>query len=209
MNRGRKKEILLIVLGIAIAAVPFLLRMQERGRSDHYIQFIEQEEDENDRNEKQKKNHKKETALLSEEDTIGIIEIPDLDIRYPIFEGAGTIQLNEGIGHMEDSTELCGKGNCVLAGHNGSSRGIYFTYLSNIKAGDNIKITNKEKITHVYVVSEIRTVNPYDTWVTEKADIERLTLFTCASHGSKRLAVRCVPVEPYDEGGDAEKNNDK
>lgn len=205
MNRGRKKEILLIVLGIAIAAVPFLLRMQERGRSDHYIQFIEQEEDEHDRNEKQKKNHKKETALLLEEDTIGIIEIPDLDIRYPIFEGAGTMQLNEGIGHMEDSAELCGKGNCVLAGHNGSSRGIYFTYLSNIKAGAKVKITNKEKITHVYKVSEIRTVNPYDTWVTEKADTERLTLFTCASHGSKRLAVRCVPVETYEEGGGAAK----
>lgn len=205
MNRGRKKEILLIVLGIAIAAVPFLLRIQERGRSDHYIQFIEQEEDEHDRNEKQKKNHKKETALLSEEDTIGIIEIPGLDIRYPIFEGAGTIQLNEGIGHMEDSAELCGKGNCVLAGHNGSSRGIYFTYLSNIKAGEKVKITNKEKITHVYKVSEIRTVNPYDMWVTEKVETERLTLFTCASHGSKRLAVRCVPVENYEEGGGAAK----
>ena len=191
-------------LGIVILAVPFIMRWIGEYRSNQYISQFEEDKDEN-QDEENPAHEKKKDALLNEEGVIGIIKIPSLKLKYPIFEGTGPEQLNEGIGHMEDSAELCGKGNCVLAGHNGSSRGIYFTYLSNIKAGAKVKITNKEKITHVYKVSEIRTVNPYDTWVTEKTETERLTLFTCASHGSKRLAVRCVPVETYEEGGGAAK----
>ena len=111
------------------------------------------------------------------------------------------MQLNEGIGHMESTAPLCGKGNCVLAGHNGSRRGVYFTYLCNIEAGTKVKITNKKRETHEYMAQEMRVVSPYDEWLTEESEDEILTLFTCASHGTRRFAVKCVPVT---EGGDAD-----
>ena len=156
-------------------------------------------EEKQNEEEQNKKDHKKKDSLLLQEGVIGIIEIPSLDIKYPVFEGAGSVQLNEGIGHMTNTAELCGKGNCVLAGHNGSRRGVYFTYLCNIEAGAKVVLTNRKKEKHEYTVKEMKVVNPYDEWVTEQTEEESLTLFTCAEHGTKRFVVKCEPVGNTDQ----------
>lgn len=192
MRKNRKSTAGIILLGIAIVVIPFLLRMRQEQDTQMYVKEFEEGEHE-------EKADKKKDSLLSKEEVIGIIEIPDLNIKYPIFEGTGNTQLNEGIGHMTETAGLCSKGNCVLAGHNGSRRGVYFTYLSNIEAGTRVKITNKKRVTHEYMTQEMRVVSPYDEWVTEESENEVLTLFTCASHGTRRFAVKCVPVT---EGGD-------
>ena len=196
MKRRIKKDIVLILLGVAIVAIPFLLRMKEQERSNRYMKAFEEEQNEEKQN---KKDHKKKDSLLLQEGVIGIIEIPSLDIKYPVFEGAGSVQLNEGIGHMTNTTELCGKGNCVLAGHNGSRRGVYFTYLCNIEAGTKVVLTNRKKEKHEYTVKEMKVVNPYDEWVTKQTEGESLTLFTCAEHGTKRFVVKCEPVNNTDQ----------
>lgn len=196
MKRRIKKDIVLILLGVAVVAIPFLLRMKEQERSNRYMKAFEEEQNEEKQN---KKDHKKKDTLLLQEGVIGIIEIPSLDIRYPVFEGAGSVQLNEGIGHMTNTTELCGKGNCVLAGHNGSRWGVYFTYLCNIEAGAKVVLTNRKKEKHEYTVKEMKVVNPYDEWVTEQTEGESLTLFTCAEHGTKRFVVKCEPVNNTDQ----------
>ena len=196
MKRRIKKDIVLILLGVAIVAIPFLLRMKEQERSNRYMKAFEEEQNEEKQN---KKDHKKKDSLLLQEGVIGIIEIPSLDIKYPVFEGAGSVQLNEGIGHMTNTTELCGKGNCVLAGHNGSRRGVYFTYLCNIEAGAKVFLTNKSREKHEYTVTESKVVNPYDERVTEPTAGESLTLFTCANHGTNRFVVKCEPVKETDD----------
>ena len=196
MKRRIKKDIVLILLGVAIVAIPFLLRMKEQERSNRYMKAFEEEQNEEKQN---KKDHKKKDSLLLQEGVIGIIEIPSLDIKYPVFEGAGSVQLNEGIGHMTNTTELCGKGNCVLAGHNGSRRGVYFTYLCNIEAGAKVFLTNKSREKHEYTVTETKVVNPYDERVTEPTAGESLTLFTCANHGINRFVVKCEPVKETDD----------
>ena len=196
MKRRIKKDIVLILLGVAVVAIPFLLRMKEQERSNRYMKAFEEEQNEEKQN---KKDHKKKDSLLLQEGVIGIIEIPSLDIKYPVFEGAGSVQLNEGIGHMTNTTELCGKGNCVLAGHNGSRRGVYFTYLCNIEAGAKVLLMNRKKEKHEYTVKEMKVVNPYDEWVTKQTEGESLTLFTCAEHGTKRFVVKCEPVNNTDQ----------
>lgn len=196
MKRRIKKDMVLILLGVAIVAIPFLLRMKEQERSNRYMKAFEEEQNEEKQN---KKDHKKKDSLLLQEGVIGIVEIPSLDIKYPVFEGAGSVQLNEGIGHMTNTAELCGKGNCVLAGHNGSRRGVYFTYLCNIEAGAKVVLTNRKKEKHEYTVKEMNVVNPYDEWVTEQTEGESLTLFTCAEHGTKRFVVKCEPVGNTDQ----------
>lgn len=205
MKRRIKKDMVLILLGVAIVAIPFLLRMKEQERSNRYMKAFEEEQNEEKQN---KKDHKKKDSLLLQEGVIGIIEIPSLDIKYPVFEGAGSVQLNEGIGHMTNTTELCGKGNCVLAGHNGSRRGVYFTYLCNIEAGAKVLLTNRKKEKHEYTVKEMKVVNPYDEWVTEQTEGESLTLFTCAEHGTKRFVVKCEPVDNADQQ-DGEKTDQR
>lgn len=198
MNRNNKKAVCFIVLGIAIAVIPFLLRMRQEQDTQMYVKKFEEEHEEKT---DKKKDSKEKFSLLSKEGVIGIIEIPDLHIKYPIFEGTGNTQLNEGIGHMTETAGLCGTGNCVLAGHNGSRRGVYFTYLCNIEAGTRVKLTNKERVTQEYMAQEMRVVSPYDEWVTEESEDAVLTLFTCASHGTRRFAVKCVPAG---EGGDTD-----
>ena len=197
-----KKAVIFILVGIAIAAVPFLLRMREQQRTGQYINQFEEEENEES---EETGNRKKKASPYLAEGAIGMVEIPELKIKYPVFEGAGTVQLNEGIGHMESTAPLCGQGNCVLAGHNGSRRGTFFTNLSSARAGMEVKLTTKEGVAHCYTVEEMRVVNPYDAWVTEESDMEVLTLFTCAEHGTRRFACRCVPVKDYgSERGDAD-----
>lgn len=82
-----KKTITFILVGIAIAAVPFFQRMQEQQRAGWYINQIE--EDGNEESEKTG-SYKKEVSPHLAEEAAGIVEIPDLNIRYPVFEGTGT-----------------------------------------------------------------------------------------------------------------------
>jgi LPXTG-site transpeptidase (sortase) family protein len=200
MNGKKGKAVFMIILGIAIAAIPFIIRQREQDRANQYVKEFKEDEDESE----ETANRKKKDALLLQKGVIGIIEIPSLKLKYPIFEGAGAEQLNEGIGHMENTAKLCGTGNCVLAGHNGSRRGIYFTNLCSIEAGAKVKITNKDRELHEYTVAEMRVVNPYDEWVTEESEEEMLTLFTCSGHGTRRFVCKCVPVKDYSlKGGGA------
>ena len=85
-----KKTVILILIGIAIAAVPFFLRMREQQRADQYINQFEEEEDEES---EETGNRKKKASPYLAEGAIGIVEIPDLKIKYPVFEGTGAVQL--------------------------------------------------------------------------------------------------------------------
>lgn len=183
---SKKRIVTLIVLGIAIAVVPFLLRFLDRKQAEDYINRIGVTEDEEDE-ESETGGGKKKTSPELSKGAIGIIEIESLNIRYPIFEGAGAEQLNMGIGHLPETAGLLKKGNCVLAGHNGSRRGTFFTNLSSIAIGVEVKVTDKEMVTHTYIVEDTGVVGPYDASVRAESDEERLTLFTCAYHGTQRF----------------------
>ncbi|MCI8748277.1 MAG: class D sortase [Lachnospiraceae bacterium] len=195
MNRKSKKAGIIFLAGVAISAVPFFLNVEEKARTDSYIEsFMEGSNEDTG-----KHNKKKNTEKISSKETqtqgkiIAILEIPSLGLKYPVFEGTDTEQLREGIGHMAGTARVFGKGNCVLAGHNGSSRGIYFTNLCSISTGAEVKLTNSKKKTHTYKVAETKTVYPYDdSYVAGQTEDETLTLFTCAENGSKRFVVKCV-----------------
>jgi len=200
-KRTDKKKIIMyifLVLGIVSLAIPFFIRHSDKERAEEYIRKFEEsdhenvEEQETEKSEKTSDSKAEDTASVPE-GAIGIIEIESLDLKYPIFEGAGNIQLNEGIGHMTDTSKLLSVGNCVLAGHNGSRRGVFFTNLNRIETGAKVKVTNKEKRTHTYIVESTYIAGPYDATVTEESSEERLTLFTCANKGTHRFVVRCVP----------------
>lgn len=187
---SKKRIVTLIALGIAIVVVPFLLRFLDRKQAEDYINRIGVTEDEEDEESEAGGGKKKATPELSK-GAIGIIEIESLNIRYPIFEGAGAEQLNMGIGHLPETAGLLQKGNCVLAGHNGSRRGTFFTNLSSIAIGAEVKVTDKEMVTYTYIVEDTGVVGPYDASVRAESDEERLTLFTCAYHGTQRFVCRC------------------
>lgn len=133
-------------------------------------------------------------------DALGIIEIPSLNIRYPIYEGATEAQLSIGIGHLPETAGLLEKGNCVCCGHNGSSRGLFFTTLSHIRKGAKVKIETKDHRERTYSVTSTKVVGPHDATVRRKSDKEVLKLFTCAYHGTRRFLAVCEPENENEEG---------
>jgi LPXTG-site transpeptidase (sortase) family protein len=84
-------------------------------------------------------------------------------------------------------------GNIVIAGHVGY-RGIIFSKLPNVAAGDEIfvAVAGGERR---YLVREVLTLLPNETWVMAPTSEEVLTLITCVPLGvyTHRLIVRAYP----------------
>ena len=154
-----------------------------------------EEEREADVEKEQTSISKENEAILKEGGVIGIIEIPGLDIRYPVMEGTTSKVLNAGIDHIEETAGIGESGNCVLCGHNGSRYGTFFTPLSRISIGDGVMITDKNGLKHIYEVTETEVVNPYANSIKTQGTEKELTLFTCSQKGTMRFVVRCIYKE--------------
>ena len=191
---------LLITAGIAIMAVPFFWRTTGEKQTNQLINQFEQtlEDDRNeetDVEEEQASISKEDEAILEEGGVIGIIEIPSIDIRYPVMEGTVKAVLNAGIGHIPETAGIGESGNCVLCGHNGSRYGTFFTPLNQISIGDDVTVIDKNGQTHIYEVTDTEVVNPYANSIKTQGDEKELTLFTCSQKGTMRFVVRCIYKE--------------
>ena len=195
---------LLITAGIAIMAVPFFWRTTGEKQTEQLIsefeRTLEDDQDEKkDVEEEQTSISKEDEAILEEGNVIGIIEIPSIDIRYPVMEGTGSAVLNAGIGHIPETAGIGESGNCVLCGHNGSRYGTFFTLLNQISIGDVVTIIDKKGQAHIYEVTETEVVNPYDNSIKTQGEGKELTLFTCSQKGTMRFVVKCRYKEAADE----------
>ena len=195
---------LLITAGIAIMAVPFFWRTTGEKQTEQLIsefeRTLEDDQDEKkDVEEEQTSISKEDEAILEEGNVIGIIEIPSIDIRYPVMEGTGSAVLNAGIGHIPETAGIGESGNCVVCGHNGSRYGTFFTPLNQISIGDVVTIIDKKGQAHIYEVTETGVVNPYDNSIKTQGEGKELTLFTCSQKGTMRFVVKCRYKEAADE----------
>ena len=204
MNIRKVVAGLLIAAGIAIMAVPFFWRATGEKQTEQLISEFEQtlEEKQDERSDVEKEQttiSKEEEAILKEGSVIGIIEIPSIDIRYPVMEGTGSDILNAGIGHISETAGIGESGNCVLCGHNGSRYGTFFTPLSQISIGDEVMITDKNGLKHIYEVIETEVVNPYDNSIKTQGTEKELTHRYASAHFTMRFVVRCRYKEAADE----------
>lgn len=192
---------ILIALGLALMSVPVYFRLTGEWKSRQMVQEIEQTiEQEKEHEEKEKDGQTETEAAISEEDAdtlskaevIGLIEIEALDLKYAVLEGTGSHELSCGIGHIPDTAGIGETGNCVLAGHNGSRHGVFFTSLHTLKEGDVIKLTDKKGNEYFYQAESMEVVGPYDNSVKEQGEEAELTLITCANKGTMRLIVKCT-----------------
>lgn len=192
-----------IVAGIALLAVPFFYKMHGKSETDKLLKEFEQilEEDAYEKEVRQEKwegdkasGSEEDTPLFLEENVIGIIEIEAIDIRLPIVEGTSSKDIAYAIGHMSETAPIGEMGNCVLAGHNGSRNGVFFTNLNQLVLGDKVKLIDRNGEVHLYEVADMFIIGPYDNEVKAQGEEEILTLLTCAENGTKRYIVRCILV---------------
>lgn len=128
--------------------------------------------------------------ITKDEDVIGKIIIPSIDVEAPIKEGTSKQVLKEAVGHFSNTKYW--NGNVCLASHNRGTYAHYFQKLNKLKVGD--KITYLTKLgSKSYVVTSIFDISEYDLSVLENTDYNCLTLITCITGKTeKRLCVRAV-----------------
>ena len=128
-------------------------------------------------------------------DSIGILNIPSLNIQYPILSSTSEQTLKVALtkywgGNPNEVGNLC------ISGHN-YKNSKFFGKLQNIKNGDIIQITDLNGQTLDYKVYDTKIVDPSDTSCTSQltnGNIE-ITLITCyyengSAHASKRFIVK-------------------
>ncbi len=124
---------------------------------------------------------------------MGIIEIPQIEVKLPIAHTAKEEVLEEGAGHLEGSSlPIGGEGtHAIITAHRGLPSAALFTDLDQLEIGDYFLIKVLDE-TLCYQVREISIVEPQDIDILDTMEGEDLvTLITCTPYGvnSHRLIV--------------------
>ena len=133
--------------------------------------------------------------------TIGVLEVPQINIKQPIYFGTSEEVLNKGLGLLENTSLPVGGNNshAVISGHTGMATRKLFTDLDQMKEGD-IFFLHVMGEDFAYKVDQIKVVLPEhteDLMIQQNHDY--VTLLTCTPFGinSHRLLVRGTRT-PYD-----------
>ena len=135
-----------------------------------------------------------------EDEIIGVLEIPVMELTMPVYLGASDDHLAAGAAVLGNTSAPIGgdNTNCVIAGHRGWRGADYFRHIDKLAVGDTVKLTNLWK-TLTYTVMDIQIIQPHEI---EKIKIQQgrdlLTLLTChpyASGGRQRYVVYCERTE--------------
>ena len=141
------------------------------------------------------------TAYGVEDEIIGVLEIPAMELTMPVYLGASDEHLAAGAAVLGNTSAPIGGDdtNCVIVGHRGWKGADYFRHIDRLQVGDTVTLTNLWK-TLTYTVADIQIIQPHEV---DKIKIQQgrdlLTLVTChpyASGGRQRYVVYCERVLP-------------
>ena len=140
------------------------------------------------------------TAYCIEDEIIGVLEIPTMELTMPLYLGASDDHLASGAAMLGNTSAPIGgeNTNCVIAGHRGWKGAEYFRHIDKLAVGDTVKLTNLWE-TLTYTVSDIQIIQPHEVdMIKIQQGRDLLTLLTCypyASGGKQRYVVFCVRTE--------------
>lgn len=132
------------------------------------------------------------TTTIQGAEVEGTIDIPSIDVHYPIIEYVAASSLNVAITHYE-GPRLNHEGNVVLAGHHAWDN-LYFTRIDRLEKGDIVWITGANQDRVEYVVTGHRQVSPDDLSVLRQTHDGKhhLTLVSCTYDLRNRYIVDAV-----------------
>ena len=141
------------------------------------------------------------TAYGIDDEIIGVLEIPAMELTMPVYLGASDDHLAAGAAVLGNTSAPIGGANtnCVIAGHRGWRGADYFRHIDRLQIGDTVTLTNLWE-TLTYTVADIQIIQPHEV---DKIKIQQghdlLTLLTChpyASGGRQRYVVYCERALP-------------
>ena len=136
------------------------------------------------------------TAYGIEDEIIGVLEMPTMELTMPVYLGAADGHLAAGATVLGNTSAPIGgvNTNCVIAGHRGWYGADYFRHIDRLQAGDMVTVTNLWE-TLTYTVVDIQIIQPDQVnRIKIQPGRDLLTLITChpyASGGRQRLVVYC------------------
>lgn len=131
-----------------------------------------------------------------EDEIIGVLEIPAMELTMPVYLGASDEHLAAGATVLGNTSAPIGgdNTNCVIAGHRGWKGADYFRHIDRLAVGDTVTLTNLWE-TLTYTVADIQIIQPHEVdKIKMQQDRDLLTLLTChpyASGGRQRYVVYC------------------
>ena len=140
------------------------------------------------------------TAYGIEDEIIGVLEIPAMELTMPVYLGASDARLAAGAAVLGNTSAPIGgdSTNCVIAGHRGWRGADYFRHIDRLQVGDSVTLTNLWD-TLTYTVADIQIIQPHEVdKIKIQSDRDLLTLLTChpyASGGRQRYVVYCERAE--------------
>lgn len=120
-----------------------------------------------------------------QEEMIGYLNIPKMEIELPVYLGASRENLNRGAAHLSQTSLPVGgeNTNAVIAAHRGMPSADMFRHIDRLAVGDTITLTNfRETLT--YQVSDIAIIAPDDIGeVLIQPGEDQITLISCNPYG--------------------------
>ena len=183
---------ILIIVAVVIASIiihkQYEDRVYDNENKDVVRLFHEQEQSQDD------KKTKKVELKYQGYNVIGLIEIPAINIEYPILEKTTKATMRTSISRFSGG-EINGLGNVSLAGHNNYS-GTMFGKNKNLKLKDKVLLTDLAGVTIEYEIYDIFVTDPDDTSILETKDETKReeTLITCKNGRSERLIIKAREI---------------
>lgn len=190
MNKGIK--IILIVIPIIIITIVASFFVTKKTKIVNAKKMATETIQVGD-NEELSKTEVVEQILILDNDTIGVLTIPDILLENaPIKESTELSTLATAIGHFTNTSIY--NGNVGLASHNGG-KGDYFKDLNKLKVGNEIYYQTRFGVKR-YLVKTIEIIDEDDWSYLQETEDNRLTLITCVKgQDNKRLCVQAVESE--------------
>lgn len=190
------KTILVMLVITALVLATFIIKKYIEGNKiESNIQSVLQEI------KKEKQSDPNQIDVIKEIDeeiegykVVGIINIPRINIEYPILEKTNKESLKLSITKFWGE-KINQKGNVVLAGHNNLNNKM-FGKIDKLENGDIIELTDSQMVTVKYQVFDKYVIDPNDIDCIFPIDenTREITLITCTNRDKNRLVVKAREI---------------
>lgn len=136
----------------------------------------------------------KASSHLPSGELLGVLSIPSVALKAPLYGDTRPLHLNRGVGLIEKTARPGAGGNLGIAGH----RDGFFRALETIRVGERIEVLTRDRAYH-YRIVRTAVVDRADTDLLQPTEQPVVTLVTChpfrfVGHAPRRFVVRGMLV---------------
>lgn len=190
-----KTILVMLVITALVLAIFIIKKYIEGNKIENNIQSVLQEI------KKEKQSNPNQIDVIKEIDeeiegykVVGIINIPKINIEYPILEKTNKESLKLSITKFWGE-KINQKGNVVLAGHNNLNNKM-FGKIDRLENGDIIELTDSQMVAVEYQVFDKYIIDPNDIncIFPVEENTREVTLITCTNRDKNRLVVKAREI---------------